>query len=56
MFDTFISYRRQDSRADAGRLYDRLSAPCTPRLGHFLEFRWSQAVDATPGAKGEREA
>ncbi len=25
-------------------------------LGHFLEFRWSQAVDATPGAKGEREA
>ncbi len=26
------------------------------RLGWFLEFRWSQAVDATPGAKGEREA
>ena len=26
MFDTFISYRRQDSRAAAGRLYDRLSA------------------------------
>ena len=26
MFDTFISYRRRDSRADAGRLYDRLSA------------------------------
>jgi hypothetical protein len=26
MFDTFISYQRQDSRADAGRLYDLLSA------------------------------
>ncbi len=24
--------------------------------GHFLESGWSQAVDATPGAKGEREA
>ncbi len=25
MFDIFISYRRGDSRADAGRVYDRLS-------------------------------
>ncbi len=27
-----------------------------PKLGWCREFRWSQAVDATPGAKGEREA
>lgn len=25
-FDIFVNYRRQDSRADAGRIYDRLSA------------------------------
>ncbi len=25
-------------------------------LSNFLYWGWSQAVDATPGAKGEREA
>ena len=27
-----------------------------PSLSHFLQVRWIQAVNATPGAKGEREA
>ncbi|MDH3672551.1 MAG: DUF1566 domain-containing protein [Gammaproteobacteria bacterium] len=35
MTDIFINYRRRDSRADAGRLYDRLSK----RFGHRHVFR-----------------
>tara|TARA_R110002073_G_scaffold318350_1_gene492462 strand:+ start:1311 stop:2984 length:1674 start_codon:yes stop_codon:yes gene_type:complete len=30
VFDIFINYRREDTRADAGRLYDRLSAHFGP--------------------------
>ena len=43
MFDTFISYRRQGNRADAGRLYDLLSA-------HFGDEHVFMDIDGTePG-------
>ncbi len=44
MADIFLSYRRDDSRADAGRIHDRLSQ----RFGHERVFM--DVDDVSPGA------